>query len=1057
MNENILEANLSGLSELDAKKLSITLYMINESYKVFRLFLIPITNHQDITDSDSTKLWQFAWAQLKAHVNSTSMLSQASQLMEHATQSDNPHEKLSEYATMIELLIGIGMIERPQYFTAALQENSSENYLNVAYKFFKEFISEGVLDSWHMELKNKYSSEDISDSELALLELIDLIVWYLKFIVSEEAKQPDKHPLNKYTTAQEFAELYSLKDWLTQNKTSTDYQEKCLRYHKLDRKISAGHTKALEEAFKRLSALLKRIAPEIFPSLESSNAQQQIKINRANQEKQAFINYVIDRYDNEDIFESNNLRSFQEKVSRRQFGKIYHKMICEGFLQEFAESITHKKIQQIWALSLLDTIHIHPKEAKTRMPGSSIDGLPAPNFGWKMERSEAYQNWCKNLLVRANADIIMDAFYCAVDFGINLDIEQFIEDFINPSNQQERGFYRHFEYAFKTYFLKKRLGKKYTPRSAENLLAQMRKDAKEDSKAKEELAAVLDYIPYQFTKVCNEIFALRSNNSGNNTGKERVMGIGFNGQQFDSPTHRLNKDEIWLCFSKAGRTEGGFVLLEFIADIARYSNILNPVLLFDLEDSDGNFIRYKPLIKLHVKQQLKNTHNPSFLPKKKEQFESFMLQLESEMKFKYLTFELRQWIQHVPHWYRTSPGVRLRISKEVPEQERKVHDFARKLLFDALTLKQFSEHHPNLMPKLFIHWKNFIIDEISRLDSSLVETIKAENNLNKLSQDNKIIVIKIINQLMQKVHPELRAVWQPSIEKKFSALKDKEVKPLQKQLASINKKLKTLTQAELKAKNLIKAAAISKQVVDEQKKADELNAQISIWPTSAAELTKEQHTQFKEYFFERVDELQCVEPAFARVIGHDRFFSIFISPKGAQAPLPDSLQPTKSLKLGNYLPQDAIAPCDAKCQYHALGQLATADLFFCQSADQLDQARRVHEQEEVPDRFMTLKELRSAPTLFKPSNPLSKQLYITNRKQTIIQSCQQPENYCLEYQGDKIYIKTQDKTSLAQLKIINENVYFYYLDSDSKDKYELLGTVDLITVLDRQLLISHCL
>lgn len=113
-------------------------------------------------------------------------------------------------------------------------------------------------------------------------------------------------------------------------------------------------------------------------------------------------------------------------------------------------------------------------------------------------------------------------------------------------------------------------------------------------------------------------------------------------------------------------------------------------------------------------------------------------------------------------------------------------------------------------------------------------------------------------------------------------------------------------------------------------------------------------------FFSGRDVSQCVEPVFARVLGHDRFFSVLISKKTGKTDIVDSLESSGAsssplpLQLGNSIPQDVIAPCDKRCQHHVLGHLYTGDMLSYQSADRLDVMRKTHNLGGVPERFMVL-------------------------------------------------------------------------------------------------------
>ncbi|MDF3055131.1 MAG: hypothetical protein K0Q74_1038, partial [Gammaproteobacteria bacterium] len=110
-----------------------------------------------------------------------------------------------------------------------------------------------------------------------------------------------------------------------------------------------------------------------------------------------------------------------------------------------------------------------------------------------------------------------------------------------------------------------------------------------------------------------------------------------------------------------------------------------------------------------------------------------------------------------------------------------------------------------------------------------------------------------------------------------------------------------------------------------------------------------------------LDVSQCVEPLFARVLGHDHFFSVYISKLTGKTLIRDGIgEESPPLQLGSHTPQDVIPPCSNRCQYHVLGHIYTGDMLGFQSVEQLDERRRVHNLGEVPDRFLGLGTLSPA-------------------------------------------------------------------------------------------------
>lgn len=176
------------------------------------------------------------------------------------------------------------------------------------------------------------------------------------------------------------------------------------------------------------------------------------------------------------------------------------------------------------------------------------------------------------------------------------------------------------------------------------------------------------------------------------------------------------------------------------------------------------------------------------------------------------------------------------------------------------------------------------------------------------------------------------------------------VNRVKQNIKGLNKTLDGLKKAGPAVATKIQEAKESLGMAEEEKFTHEV--EMRQLPTAAAQLTREQYEQFRAYFFQKRDVSQCVEPLFAKVLGHDRFFSVFISNKPAISPLQN--QVGSRLQLGNRVPYDVITPCDKNCQHHALGHLYVGDMLCHQSVDHLDHIRQIHGLEGVNDRFMGL-------------------------------------------------------------------------------------------------------
>jgi hypothetical protein len=68
-----------------------------------------------------------------------------------------------------------------------------------------------------------------------------------------------------------------------------------------------------------------------------------------------------------------------------------------------------------------------------------------------------------------------------------------------------------------------------------------------------------------------------------------------------------------------------------------------------------------------------------------------------------------------------------------------------------------------------------------------------------------------------------------------------------------------------------------KQQIEEE--IQEIQIVINQLPNTPSGLNKEIYEEFRTHFFDGREVEECVEPLFARVLGHDRFFPVYISKK----------------------------------------------------------------------------------------------------------------------------------------------------------------------------------
>lgn len=904
--------------------------------------------------------------------NTASLLIQAPNFISKQSLVSHPGLKSSESNTMHEIMARSARQLHPQFFTS-LDTEESEPAEMIFYRFFKEFIQGGALDGWVTHIRSKAIENKRSDepSNDAMLEFIDTASNFLKRIGSNSASDSAQDPLNKYIKPEDISRAISLREWLEHNQGHQDYDERQSEFSKLDQSIMESRKRAMEEGSQYLFTLLKHMDPEL-PDFSQVNLMNHLKEKGERDKHLKFAQYIQNEILNVNTSEPNLLRTFWETVYREQYGSIYYKFVCESFQENYKDSLVHQVVQQIWAVSLLDTINQEPKEARSRMPGESIDGLPAPNFGYGMSKSDAYKEWIINPLVRASGDIIVDAFHYAVDFGSRLNIESFLElfrkelddnlksDTMSWYNEIYSHEYHNYIILLERYLLEKKFNVPFVSGNKKRIDIELKKVAKEKGC---DLIEVAQEVLSDFQEFSMGMLTLRPSESNDVLQVKHgwqagglVFGVGFNGTLFDAPKHsNAESNEIWITFSKSGRNTGGYLLLEFVKEFAaRHFDISN--LTYSMDDI--KFEKYKQLIKWHVKANIKgnydlpdsswDSHMLEHVQTERAKYEGFMSQLELGISFSQLDNNFKKWIQKVTNWYSTPADIN--IAEDIPVTEHRAQQFARKLLFDALMQKSFLTEYPNLEPLLFLHWKEEIVKKLLDIKPEIASFLQRINKFEEFSEQ-KGIVQGILNKLACRVHPVIKSVWEQDIAESFGNFKESKVKEQLKKLEKIDRSIKKIT--EILDRSNDTNAKLQSNLEYEQQKKSQIEKELQHLQSAGnpSELSLKNYREFREDFFKKIDVSQCMEPPFARVLGHDRFFPVFISKKVGRTEILDHDE--HPLQLGTRCPQDVIAPCDDRCKYHALTHVYIGDMLSHQSADSLDQMRHTHGLGEVPNRWMT--------------------------------------------------------------------------------------------------------
>lgn len=621
--------------------------------------------------------------------------------------SNYPGLKTSEFHITQELIFRLAAKERPEYFSSLMNDNnpiSSDMIFGIATKFLQEFVQEGGLNKLVESMKNAVEKSEHNTSKETWIEFIEVVKKNFIYVGTYDISDPSKDPLNKYVDQNDIKRILELRESLKSKPNDVEYDKVQREFSEVRSRIEEQRHKALKEGTEYITSLLKLV-------ITTKDLRRYIEEKADADNQKEFEKYILENYN--ELLEPNILRSFWEYIHREQLGPTFYKMFCESFREAFKEDQPRQIVQALWAISLLDTVHITPQEAKSRMVTTSFDGQTTSNFGYNMVNSQAYKEWSENPLARACGDIIIDSHHSLVNFGRNLDVEAFLNRFKiflkNVKERTEEDFHSH-EYD------------KYTLPFKHFVLKNLKKTFKEKGNIEEAMKKEAEYIFNYLSVQKNQksIKGILENFKSFCRKEVLVLGIGFNGNEFSTPTHFYykNNNEICLGFSKSGRNNGGDLLLSFLKYAAEQSSRD----LIKLEINNSIFQKYKFLIKKHISDKLQKLKSPPYntlghIKTEISKVENFQKILEQDLSFDDLYDNFKEWVLNLDNWYKVPINSRIKILDNLEyqdfEKERQSLEFSTKLLFDVFTLKSFSSKHENLMPLLFNHWKTELLEQMS--------------------------------------------------------------------------------------------------------------------------------------------------------------------------------------------------------------------------------------------------------------------------------------------------------------------------------------------------------
>lgn len=856
----------------------------------------------------------------------------------------------AESQAMQDAVVRAAMHSKPQHFVDA------SDGITVAHNILRELVDGGAMYSWQQLAQDSIERSDASPQEkIVFKKYFTGLAWFLSELAANRSPMASLVDAEIQTINAQAAESPSI-----ELSSSVSGLSALLELDSVDPRLAAQN-RVLERISQQMIADFREIMPDL-PHIDTP--EDLIKYWKEKSHvptKQEFAQFLLSVHEvANNLFEQDYLRAIEAQLIYMQRSELFYEFVYESENPKFAGSEPHKIAKSLWLLLQFDLIKDSPRVARSRMPAASVDGSDARNFGYRMDLSTSYTDWIRYPLVRACGDVIMDSFQAVVDFGKGLDIDLFasrIVDKVFHSSQlqDEEAIRRNDQYdvrliSFLFFLLKNTFATKFVSGKQDVVTELARVAATEEN-----LHAKTTEVLTSFQTFSLRMNQLRPGTSSTTDVKPFVFGFGFNGDLFGAPRHSLhNENEIWFDFSEAIRRDPGCkTFSHFLID---FSGTLNQqwVEEIDLGDPKDYYQRYKQLIKRQVSLQLKWWKT---IEEYKILYEGFLSQLElDDLPFDRLDKKLQDWISNLKNWYFlpiTNPytdfanKTKIKLADPLPNIEHGAQHLTREFLLSIRCRRNIISDYPALVPYLYLYFRREICEKLAESEQELRKNIDKIIKFADFNDANKQRIKDIITEIMDQFnpHPEIRAIWtEEEIRAKYQEFLDNFARKQEKARNDHD------AERDTECKNLSKGISNPKLPPDkrvslearlEQERAKRFLPETL--PATPGELSLEKYHDFKEFFFKNLGVGQCVEPSFARVLGHDKFFPIFISRTLGDITISDPLSVSpKQLTLGNRFPQSVIPPCDQRCQHHVTAHLLVGDLLRRQSVDRLNAQRSTH-------------------------------------------------------------------------------------------------------------------
>ena len=893
------------------------------------------------------------------------LLEQSAEFLQQNPALGIPEHSAIETSHYLSAIANAFKTVRPDLFAEA--ETAEEATIQA----IKAFVREGTLDAWTQIFLNLVDASDCTQEQKQnCKDFINSGAWFIRSFTQ------GNHALFYNIPEEELNRFDELDDWLRTNSCQNpQFQQMWQERASLIRRRKQAQDENITKASQWLNRCVSSMNPEINVFGGIQGYMNHIMQQKPQEDRTDLINNMEAYLSSKDILESNKLREFNELLNRKQWGKIFYQLVCDE---------QHPIAKTLWLLMQLDTIHIHPFEARSRLPGASLKGEMARNYGNKMHVSQPYSSWLQHRLMRAYADVIMDSLHTLADELYQLNVNSVAKELAVKIYQPQTVLQEEAKILedLANFMLEQIYDA--TLQDQISVYQQLAVACTSQESLVNNAMRILESLKY-FAK---RLIQSRPGITEQMQDPAFVFAIGYNGAMFDCPSrYHSNRNEICFSYSESARSEGAYL---FLLLLSRRAILPHHIRVHGLKQQGPEYCyaKYKVLIEKHLEFNvyhndeeqgyLLSTGNPdSYLQTQRARlhYEALLDQLRSSQCYQELCQPLQQLVKEPEKWYcistanfsfRNQDKVSFEIAQPITDAEKNAQNLAREMIFDLCCEQRLSEFHPELMPYLFDHWREKIALRYQS-NPPIVLDISAVESYTDLPEQQQLYISKLIDNIALHVHFEILNIWKPAIQESFSAFcnSDDTIKKQKKRRDDLRKKIDSKQKLKVKlheqytqTQNLRKKEGIQTGIKNIQTELNDIENQLNMLPnvpSSPAELSVAQYKAFKIKFFIGRSTVQCAEPGLAKIVGHDRFLPVYIAKEMGKTIIHDPLDPNqRQLVVGNLYPQSVIPPCDKRCKPHATGHLYTGDMLDTMSADKLNQMRQSHGLSELPFRLSNM-------------------------------------------------------------------------------------------------------